>query len=254
MDCMVDKPLIIHRFSRAIGTYDREAVAQRQIAFRMGNMLGNYLPHRCNHVLEIGCGTGFLTRRLIETFHPRRLTLNDLCPDMRNCFADLLATGQAVFQAGDAEQADFPEGQDLIVSCSALQWFVRPERFFERCSAWLNHRGYMAFSTFGRDNLKEVAAVTGSGLTYRPLDEWVQMLAPRYDIVMSGEERIRMDFGTPLQVLHHLKQTGVAAVGRQAWTRKDLKRFCDEYNRRFAEGNKVTLTYHPIYLIARKRT
>lgn len=253
MDKRIDKDLITHRFSRAIDTYDREAVAQRQIAVRMGNMLNRYLPPHCNRVLEIGCGTGFLTRRLLDMFRPDRLTLNDICPDMRNCFTDLLDTERAVFQAGDAELADFPAEQDLIVSCSALQWFVHPEKFFEHCNVLLNRRGHIAFSTFGQDNLKEVTAVTGNGLTYRSLEEWRQMLAPRYDIVAASEERIRMDFDTPLQVLYHLKHTGVTAVGRQTWTRNDLKRFCNEYARRFTEGERVTLTYHPIYMIARKR-
>mgnify|MGYP002224288874 CR=1 FL=1 len=125
----VNKQLITRRFSRAIESYNREATAQKQIAGRLNDMLAHYLPARPRHVLEIGSGTGFLTRPLLRTFHPEKLILNDICHEMSTCFADLLSDRQVTFIPGDAEQLSFPSGQDLIVSCSALQWFVSPEQF-----------------------------------------------------------------------------------------------------------------------------
>ena len=35
----------------------------------MSDMLNHYLPRPCGRILEIGSGTGFLTRRLMETLH-----------------------------------------------------------------------------------------------------------------------------------------------------------------------------------------
>ena len=125
---MINKQLITRRFSRAIESYNREATAQKQIAGRLNDMLAHYLPARPRHVLEIGSGTGFLTRPLLRTFHPEKLILNDICHEMSTCFADLLSDRQVTFIPGDAEQLSFPSGQDLIVSCSALQWFVSPVR------------------------------------------------------------------------------------------------------------------------------
>lgn len=251
---MINKPLITRRFSRVIETYNREAVVQKQIAHRMSNMLNRYLPRPCNKVLEIGSGTGFLTRRLMDTLHPEKLVLNDICREMSTCFTDLLSSGRATFLAGDAEQLAFPEGQDLIVSCSALQWFVSPEQFFERCNALLKQKGYFAFTTFGKDNLKEITSVTGKGLTYRTLEELEQALKVHYEIVTAGEERICLTFDTPLKVLYHLKHTGVTAIQQQAWTKGDLHAFCEKYTRLFGKEDSVTLTYHPIYIIAKKKT
>lgn len=250
---MINKQLITRRFSRAVESYNREAVAQKQIAHRMSDMLDRYLPHPCGRVLEIGSGTGFLTRRLVETLRPEKLVLNDICQEMSACFADLTASGRATFLAGDAESLPFPEGQDLIVSCSALQWFVSPERFFERCNALLNRKGYFAFTTFGKDNLKEVASVTGAGLPYRSLEELEAALRVHYDVVSAREERICLTFDTPLRVLYHLKHTGVTAVRTQAWTKGDLQAFCDKYARLYGTGHSVTLTYHPIYVIVKKK-
>ena len=134
-----------------------------------------------------------------------------------------------------------------------LQWFVSPEQFFKRCNALLSGHGYFAFSTFGKENLKEIAAVTGSGLHYYSLEELKKSLSMHYNIVTAGEERIRLTFATPLDVLYHLKHTGVTAVCRQAWTKGDLQEFCDKYAKLFSCGNAVTLTYHPLYIIARKK-
>lgn len=79
---MINKQLITRRFSRAVESYNREAVVQKQIAYRMSDMLNHYLPRPCGRILEIGSGTGFLTRRLMETLHPEKLVLNDICQEM----------------------------------------------------------------------------------------------------------------------------------------------------------------------------
>lgn len=250
---MINKQLMTRRFSRAVENYNREAVAQKRIASRMNDMLAHYLPARPRHVLEIGSGTGFLTRPLLHTFHPEKMILNDICCEMSTCFTDILSGKQVTFIPGDAEQLAFPSGQDLIVSCSAIQWFASPERFFARCNALLASRGYFAFSTFGKENLKEIAAVSGSGLHYYSLEELKKSLSVHYDIVSVGEERISLTFDTPLDVLYHLKHTGVTGVRQQAWTKGDLQEFCDNYTRLFSCGNAVTLTYHPIYIIVQKK-
>ena len=41
---MINKQLITRRFSRAVESYNREAVVQKQIAYRMSDMLNHYLP------------------------------------------------------------------------------------------------------------------------------------------------------------------------------------------------------------------
>ncbi|EJW96227.1 biotin biosynthesis protein BioC [gut metagenome] len=318
-ETLIDKTLVNHRFSRVVESYHREAVAQRQIAERLVELLqrevGEVPVHP--HLLEIGCGTGFLTRPLVACLQPGCLVLNDLCTEMSRCYDDWLSgssgslsqsgsldspsqsgssgslsqwvPGEVHFLAGDAETLLFPGGQDLIVSCSVLQWFTAPETFFSRCARLLKPDGYLAFSTFGGDNLKEVTALTGAGLTYRSLEEWKTLLAPHFEVVYAGEEHLTLTFDTPLEVLYHLKHTGVTAIRREAWTPGDLRRFCSRYTEAFgipgdiASGGRaaserpasersslenpvssanhaasgrpsgVPLTYHPLYILAKPR-
>ena len=156
----MDKNLIAERFSKAIGTYTREANIQQQIAEKMIHLLQQYLPPTpLGKVVEFGCGTGNYSRLLYHTLQPKQLLLNDICHDMQTCCEDLLNRGVA-FLAGDAETLAFPEDTELITSCSTLQWFENPEHFFHRCTNYLSRNGYFAFTTFGQKNMEEIRSTT----------------------------------------------------------------------------------------------
>lgn len=237
------------------------------------------------HIAEFGCGTGCYSRLLLRTLQPETLLLNDLCPEMEECIHDLLtgggrlprapqagnasgvlydadvelygsspATTAVSFLPCDAETLDFPQGTDLITSCSTLQWFADTERFFARCHRFLSDGGILAFSTFGKKNMREIHTLTGHGLEYLSLDNLKVLLFPRFEILYAEEEIVSLSFGTPLEVLRHLKQTGVTGTEKRVWTRGRLQSFCDEYIRMCGNDDRsVSLTYHPIYVIARKR-
>lgn len=250
---MMNKQLIAERFSKAIATYPHEASVQRRIADKMISLVGNYIPSPCTRVIEFGCGTGIYSRLLYRILHPEELLLNDLCPAMGQCCEDLLCREGVSFIAGDAESLAFPLHNSLITSCSTLQWFESPELFFGRCDTLLNAQGYFAFSTFGEENMKEIRELTGNGLPYRTREELESALSLHFNIVHSEEERITLLFDEPLKVLRHLKQTGVNGTSARAWTRQDLQDFSERYRREFAQNAAVSLTYHPIYIIAQKK-
>ena len=202
---------------------------------------------------------------MLQTLQPDTLLLNDLCREMEECVGEL-CSAQAIprkegstetevrFLPGDAESLDFPEYTDLITSCSTLQWFNDPEAFFLRCHHALAKDGILAFSTFGTENMHQIRRLTGHGLDYLPAQRLQQLLAPHFDVLHAEEEIVSLSFTTPQAVLKHLKQTGVTGTEKRIWTRGRLQRFCEEYIRQFtdADGN-VTLTYHPIYIIAKNK-
>ena len=170
-------------------------------------LLQQHLPATpFNKVVEFGCGTGNYSRLLYHTLQPKQFFLNDLCNGMQACCHDLLDQG-AIFLTGDAETLDFPEDTELLTSCSTLQWFESPENFFHRCHHRLSRNGYLAITTFGQENMKEIRSVTGQGLPYRSLSELEAALTPHYDLIHSEEERLHRSFPSPLQVLYHLKES-----------------------------------------------
>ena len=241
----MDKQLIRTRFAKSIRSYAEYAQAQTVISSRLCSLLSAVLLEEPQRVLEVGCGTGTFTRRFLEQFRPEELVLNDICPEVEEALADLLtpqageSTPQISFTAGDAELCSLPGDRDLIVSCSVLQ---------------VRGGGCIALTTFGPDNLQEVTAVTGTGLSYLPLG-WLHGLLDEAGLrtVLAEDEHLTLNFPSPTEVLRHLKHTGVTGVTRTSWTRGRLAEFSAEYSSRYGDGDgSVPLTYHPVYLIARK--
>lgn len=249
----MDKALIRRRFSKAVGSYTRQADVQRKIAVRLSGLVDRYVPVSSRKkVLEVGCGTGLFTRHFLLESHPEQLLLNDICSEMKSCFTDILGKNIR-FEAGDAESLAFPGGQDLIVSCSAIQWFEYPERFLNGCRSLLNKDGFLAISTFGPENVREITSLTDSALPYRSLQKLRSGLEKEYQVVYAKEELVDMSFSSPMEVLRHLKETGVTGIRDFRWTKRTLSDFCRRYEERYTkpDGN-VSLTYHPIYIICRK--
>lgn len=249
----MDKQLIAARFAKARNTYTREARVQQQVAEKMMQLIKE--PYtRFRRVVEFGCGTGSYSRILLHTLQPEALLLNDLCREMEECVKELCDGTTVQFVPGDAEAIDFPGETDLITSCSTLQWFNDPGAFFTRCHQALVADGLLAFSTFGATNMHEIRQLTGHGLDYLSVEELQALLSPGFDILHAEEEVISLPFPTPQAVLKHLKQTGVTGTEKRIWTRSRLQSFCKEYTTRFSDAaGNVNLTYHPIYIIARKK-
>ena len=251
---MTDKELIRKRFSGAGAAYGDAAVVQRDIAAALSSMIDMHVPGLFrDRILEVGCGTGFLTRRLAADTAVKELFINDICSEFSSFFEDLPSVK---FIPGDAELIDFPSGIGLIASSSVIQWFDSQESFFHKCRKCLRSGGYLAFSTFGPGNLYEIYKTTGSGLPYRSLDSLIAMLSPEFDIVHSFETFSVLRFSSPVEVLRHLKQTGVNGIRRRLWTRSDLADFTRRYLFNFAvsdTGSGCTLTYHPLYVVAQAR-
>ena len=82
----MDKELIKERFAGAISTYDRAAVAQRHIAERLAELMAPYAPEG-GTVFEAGCGTGIMSRLIMERLHPQRLYMVDLSESYRSLLA-----------------------------------------------------------------------------------------------------------------------------------------------------------------------
>lgn len=244
--------MIRQRFARAAGSYLQRASVQRIIAEHMVGQIETYVPEeaRCR-VLEVGCGTGLFTRMYLQEHIPGQLYLNDICPEVKDCLSDLSGEG-VEFRIGDAERLDFPSGLDMVVSCSALQWFEHPLAFLDGCRRFLKPEGYLAFSTFGKLNMQEIASVSSVSLHYLSLDELKCALEPDYHILYAHEEVNRLCFRTPMEVLRHLKETGVTGIHSGVWTKGRLEEFCTHYLSRYARPDgMVPLTYHPVYLICK---
>lgn len=93
-------------------------------------------------------------------------------------------------------------------------------RFYRPLQTGLKTNGLLAVATFGKDNLKEVRQITNIGLNYPTLSQWQAWLAKDFELLWCEDFKVILDFDTPLDVLKHLKYTGVTATNQKNWTRK----------------------------------
>lgn len=274
-----DKTLLRKRFSRNLKTYDTLASVQRDIAGRMGSMLAERVSSDAvSRGTEIGAGTGFLTRHLVRLFPRAEWTVNDLVPESRDYLPSTTPSGIPLrFSAGDGEVFPFENGRfDLIASASTVQWFDDLPDFIARAADGLSENGTLALSTFGPENFREITATTGQGLEYYSLDELTRIITANGLCITAKEEWIEQQcYPTPTDVLRHLRLTGVNAVAAERWTHNRLKKFEADYCAAYAiaetgadaeadagaenfpsgkSGECVTLTFHPIILIAEKHS
>lgn len=251
---MINKRRVAQFFHAALESYEQNSVAQQKIGQHLLQILLNNQLSGFQNVLEIGCGTGIFTRLLMQNIHPKSWDLNDLC-DVSTQLKNNLPHQNYSFYQADGEYLNFTNKQyDLIVSCSTVQWFENQQAFIQRCWEHLAPNGVLLFSTFTPNNLTEVRTLSGIGLNYPHLCQWYNWLLDNFHLAHLEQTEIELKFDSPLLVLRHLKETGVTATNNQIWNRNKIVQFCDQYRRHYADySGKVSLTYSPIFVLAKKK-
>ncbi len=245
---LIDKQRIKSAFTKAIPTYEHEAYIQQQIAKKLYKSLSAYIKRPVSSILEIGCGTGFLTRFLCTHFYPEIITANDLCPEVISHIPDGIK-----FIPGDMESIVFPEKYDLITGSSSIQWLTDLPLFLKKIDQNLAEKGLLAISTFGEKNFMEIREITGTGLSYYKKSDLEQIFSSTFHIIEIKEDIKTLYFSSPKDILLHMKQSGINGIVANRWTKADLMNFTNQYSKLFNSNNGLSLTYHPIYIIAQKR-
>ncbi len=246
----INKALVAQRFAKAGQSYVEHAVVQKQISAQLFKYLKVYCPQNLASVLEIGCGSGNLTHLFHSYFQVDQLFLNDLYEDVDQHFSTI---ENIAWLIGDIEQLHLPQSLDAVISSSALQWMTDLPTLLHRIHDALKPNAYFGFSTFGSDNLTEIKQLTGQGLNYISLEFLKRQLEQQdFEVLFIGQEVKQIYFDHPKSVLQHLKATGVTATAKShRWTKQSLQQFYLDYQQFYGEQG-FSLTYHPIYVIARR--
>lgn len=264
----IDKAKIAQRFSKASHSYTEQAVIQKKICQHLMHLILQSLVQKNDvRIFEIGCGSGNLSHLLLENFQISEFILNDLYADVQRHFENDDLNHGDFFQSnpkikwliGDIEQLIFPNQLDVIASSSVLQWISDLDNIFTKSAIALKPEGYLCFSTFGQFNLQEIKDLTGQGLDYLDLESIRKKLEQQgFEIIHLDENIETLYFDHPQAVLQHLKATGVTATAsKHRWTKQSLTQFYQDYEKFSVSDENHTLryslTYHPIYCIARRK-
>ncbi|WP_257350205.1 malonyl-ACP O-methyltransferase BioC [Pseudalkalibacillus decolorationis] len=151
---MIDKQLLRKRFSDHARTYDEYANVQK----KMANQLIGSLPKsdKSIDILEIGCGSGYLTRILCEVFPHATITAIDLAPGMIEVAKERMGEKRVTYLCGDIEEMMLHKTYDIIISNATFQWLNNPKKVIGQLYTLLKSGGVFTFSTFGAKTFQEL--------------------------------------------------------------------------------------------------
>ncbi len=233
------------QFEKSLDKYSENAIVQKIMAEKL---VKNLPENSYSAILELGCGTGILTKEIAQKINFDHYIANDLLIKAKK-YANLILPNSE-FIVGNAQKISVGSKVDLVISNAMFQWLKKLDTAAEHFRTFLNPEGILAFSTFSPENFKEIKAVTGLSLEYKNKNELCEILQPYFEIISIEEFEKVLKFNSPLELLAHMKNTGVNSLNNDSWTFKDVKDFCKNFSEKYPEN---TLTYAPIIVIAKRK-
>lgn len=204
---------IIHSFSKGSANYDREAYVQGVCAKKVGSFL-KAQQHRLipGEILEIGCGTGFISQEVLAAFPFRKFTITDICPTMLfKCQSNIKPSAGVDFALLDGEQFQEKGRYALIVSGLAFQWFRTFQKSVQRLFEGLKPEGLLLFSFLEANSFPEwqqMCAETDIPYTGNDFPRLAELCALNFPCAHYWEEKITLIYPNALDCLKSFKRIG----------------------------------------------
>lgn len=240
--------LIKTNFEKSMEKYDDNALVQQLMAEKLVCAVVDTAGADFGNILELGSGTGLLTKQLTSSVAYKKYYANDIVEKSKTYLTSIIP--DCNFICGNAQKIKPSIKMDLLISNAMFQWFSNLDKVLDDYRMLLNPGGIIAFSTFSPDNFKEIKSLTGLTLEYKSVESIREILEKNYEVLFIENFDYKLNFGNPLEILAHMKNTGVNSLNTKHWGVVEVKEFCDKYKEAYPD---LTLTYSPIISVAKKK-
>ncbi|MCM3468965.1 MULTISPECIES: malonyl-ACP O-methyltransferase BioC [Brevibacillus] len=264
--------LVSKRFSAKAATYDQYAVVQQEMASILAKSIFSG-TRQVQSLLEIGSGTGGLTRLLRAQFPLCEYVALDIAPGMVKQARERFREDTRIrFELADVERwvwEERSETYDLAASSACFQWLQQPARTAAGLYKLLRPGGQLFFSTFGPGTFQELHRSFDSayrlldrpperhGLSYLTPEQWRDIcLGAGFASVESERTRRTLYYPDVRSFLQAVKAIGANAGGKSSGTglgqRRLLTAMMAEYQRLYGDERGVPVTYELVFIRAKK--
>lgn len=262
MQLAIDKKRIADSFSRAAATYDSVAGLQRDVALALLDSVQPYQSAEPRCVIDLGCGTGFVSGQLHQRIDAQQHIAIDLAHGMLQQARTQLPS-DIQLSGGDAEALPLCSGAvDQLYTSLAIQWCESPQRVFAEISRALAPGGIAAVATLGPNTLHELKQAWAQVDNYQhvnhfvDLDTLTEQLPRGLTPLLVKQENRTLRYAQLRELTTELKQLGAhnmnAGEAKGLTGPQRVKRFRAAYEALRADDGKLPATYQVYYLILRK--
>ncbi len=218
---VINKALVRKSFDKAAPAYHKAAILQLDVAEHLLSRL-DYIQIQPKTILDIGCGTGFITHGLKKKYPKATIVSLDLSTAMLKTLSKLndgwFKKSKTV--CADAENLPFAEQQfDLIISSLTFQWCQNTQGLFEGIQRCLKTDGLLMFSSFGTDTLKELQYAWAQVDPLTHVNKFEDMhnigdalINMGFHLPVMDAERIVKYYPSALELMRELKTIGAHNV------------------------------------------
>lgn len=213
---------IARDFGEASGTYESASRLQRHMGGVMLERLGRRRAGGDEpDILDLGCGTGWFTRQLLQAYPKAHVTGIDLSPGMIS-HARLNSPAAIDWLVADAGCVPLPDNSvDIVFSNLMIQWCDHPLPILAECRRLLRPGGMLVCSTLLDGTLNELEqawAKADPGRRHVNRFEAASTIKRTvYEALPGGEVEtgtVTLDYPSPLALTRELKSLGAGYKGQ----------------------------------------
>jgi malonyl-CoA O-methyltransferase len=265
-DGMEVKHGIRRNFARRVRSYDRHACMQRLMAHGLVAVAGEVLG-RARRILEIGCGTGYLTQLLRQANPEARFVALDLDASLVETARRRLGAAAGVEWLVADGEVPLRGAYDLIIANATFQWFTRPAATLANYYQSLAPGGSLSFSTLGPGTFQELAGALGEAAASLKLanapkipaqdfgdrETWSDRLSRAgFRQVRLAREMVTTTFSSVREFLKALQATGATNPRPSPFSPRLLTAMIAAYQASYGKNAAIPVSYEIIWAVAHK--